>query len=611
MQIDLELLAPAKNSDIGIAAIDCGADALYIAGPSFGAREAAGNSIEEIARLTEYAKKYSVKVYLALNTIIYEHEIESAVKIAHDAAQAGIDALIIQDLGLLKAGLPDLPLHASTQTNIRTLEQAQFLERLGFERLILARELSIGQISEISQKIKAEIECFVHGALCVSYSGQCYMSSKMSGRSANRGECMQSCRMRYDLVDSSGNVIIKNRPLLSLKDLYLGNDIASLVKAGVTSFKIEGRLKNSSYIKNIVRHYRNKIDEFIASNPNYKKSSFGSLYGGFTPNPDYTFNRGYTTLFTSGTRGEWGSGEAAKGKGEQVGIINKVQKDSSGNFVFNYDGAKPINNGDGLFFITPRGEELGARAGSVSGNQVYTNEPVYAAPGSVVYRNYNHLFEKQLENNMPERLLKVNASLSHKNGITTLSAVCEDGRRVQIISPNNFESARNRELAKAGIKNQIGKKAEYFLFEADIEEDTEFPFYPAAYLNNLRREAANELSLQKVPEPDTKHRINPHRAKSIEYKGGFKDYRLNIANSFAKNLYRESGIEDTTPAYELEQPREAELMRTKYCLKAELGKCPMQKNNKWQIDEPLYLVNGKNRFRIGFDCRNCEMIIYG
>ena len=292
MQIELELLAPAKNRDIGIAAIDCGADAVYIAGPQFGAREGAGNPISQIAELAEYAHKFGAKVYMTVNTILYDHEIEEAADIIHQAYEAGCDAIIVQDLGVLAMDLPPIPLHASTQTNLRSTEQAIFLKDLGFERLILARELSLDQIAAIKDATQTDIETFVHGALCVSYSGQCYLSQKLTGRSANRGACAQACRSLYDLVDSNGKVLAKDTPMLSLKDFNLSNRIPELVKAGVTSFKIEGRLKNISYIKNIVRLYRTRIDEFLKENPGYVRASMGEIAGGFTPNANITFNRG-------------------------------------------------------------------------------------------------------------------------------------------------------------------------------------------------------------------------------------------------------------------------------------------------------------------------------
>ena len=610
--------------DIGIAAINCGADSLYIAGPSFGAREAAGNSMEEVKKLVDYAHRFSVKVFLTLNTIIYDNEISEAEKIARQAYDAGVDALIIQDLGLLKANLPPIPIHASTQTNIRTVEQAKFLESLGFERLILARELSLNQIQTIKNSVGVDIECFIHGALCVSYSGQCYLSEKIAGRSANRGSCMQACRLRYDLEDSQGVKLILNKPLLSLKDLNLGTSVANLAKAGVTSFKIEGRLKNESYIKNIVRYYRSILDKFIADNPVYSKSSYGTIEGGFVPNPEYTFNRGYTKLNISGERGAWNSTDSAKGKGERIGVVTSVMRERSGNLVFDYKSNVKLNNGDGLFFITPSGSEKGARAGRVEGNRVFTNEDVQIEPGTVIFRNFNHLFEKELETNAPSRFLNAQITLSHKDNETFIHANCEDGTTATLLFKNSYSPATNEALAKAGILNQLGKRSDNYKFEAFIADASIIMFYPTAYLNSLRRETAKELSLQKIKrveeeknEPKLKSGNdvgNAHLPKDIK-----PDYRLNSSNKLSALLYREAGVPKVDPAFEIVQPKEAELMRTKYCIKSELGICPNGLNvggtkiatGTENVSEPLYIVNQGNRFRVGFDCKNCEMIIYG
>lgn len=318
MSVALELLAPAKNKDIGIAAIDCGADAVYIAGPAFGAREAAGNSFADIAQLTTHAHRFGARVYLTLNTIVYEDELEDARKCVFSAVEAGCDALIVQDLGLLRMSIPKIDLHASTQCNIRTVEQARWLASLGFRKLVLARELSLAQISAIASAVPdCEIECFVHGALCVCYSGQCYLSQWLTGRSANRGCCIQACRSRYDLLDQDGKLLMKDKAILSLKDLSLQDRLGQLAEAGATSFKIEGRLKNISYVRNIVRAYSNTLDSLVASSGGkYTRSSWGSPEGGFTPHPEATFNRGYTGYFIDGTRGQWNSGAYAKGIGE-------------------------------------------------------------------------------------------------------------------------------------------------------------------------------------------------------------------------------------------------------------------------------------------------------
>lgn len=363
--MQLELLAPAKNKNIGIAAIDCGADALYIAGPSFGAREAAGNSMDDIADVAAYARKFGAKVYMTVNTILYDSELEEARRLIRQAWQAGCDALIVQDLGILEMDIPPITLHASTQTDIRTVEKAKWLESLGFKRLILARELSLEQIREISSSVDCEVETFIHGALCVSYSGQCYMSCNLTGRSANRGACVQACRSKYDLLDEDGNVIVKDSPLLSLKDMMAGRRIQDLAYAGVSSFKIEGRLKNEIYVRNVVRYYSNLLDSFIERNPGYSRASSGRVRGGFEPDIEKTFNRGYTDFFLSGKRGSWKSGDVANSKGEHIGEI-VGSKQVSGyetelSFVPVADGKGLLDAGDGVYLIFPDGHSVGAK----------------------------------------------------------------------------------------------------------------------------------------------------------------------------------------------------------------------------------------------------------
>ncbi len=374
MQLEkLELLAPARNIDIGIAAINCGADAVYIAGPSFGARESADNSIKEIAALIRYAHRYRVKVYMVLNTILFQNEIEQAEKITHSAYNAGCDALIIQDMGLLSANIAPMPLFASTQTYTRTPEDAVLMETLGFKRVILARELSLSQIREIREAVKIELEFFIHGSLCVGYSGRCYLSAALTGRSANRGVCAQPCRSYYNLVDKNEKILRKNEALLSLKDLNLTAHISALAEAGVTSFKIEGRLKNISYVKNIVRHYRSVIDSLIQNSRRYEQASLGALYVGFTPNPQNTFNRGYTTLFIDGERGHWKSEFGTRSMGEYIGKVKEGWKNKRGEYGFNCDTELKLSNNDGLCFVSPKGKIIGAKvSGSDSGTVATT-----------------------------------------------------------------------------------------------------------------------------------------------------------------------------------------------------------------------------------------------
>lgn len=622
----LELLAPARNKEIGIAAIDCGADSLYIAGPAFGAREAAGNSMHDIERLAAYGQKYGAKVFMVVNTILYDKEIKEAERLARQAYEAGCAALIIQDLGLLKADMPPVPLFASTQTNIRTVEQAKMLEDLGFSRLILARELSLEQIREIRANTSVELESFIHGALCVSYSGQCYMSERLTGRSANRGACAQACRSKYDLTDSKGKLLVRDKTLLSLKDLNLGEYIPQLAEAGISSFKIEGRLKNISYIKNVVRHYRSLIDSFIASDSGYTAASYGKLYGGFTPRPESTFNRGYTNLFINGRRGEWNSGDAAKSIGEYVGTVKSSVIDKRGGKTnIRYAAVMRVENGDGICFIGKGGEILGSRANVTEPGLIIINDKIELEQGVKIYRNFNHNFEKEMEKNMPKRVLGVTLDLMYDGEDITLEAVCEDGTSASVLANGPFDEAKNPEAAERSLRTQLEKSTDIYLFKVNSLGGGELPFMPISAINDLRRRVAAELDII---------RENPHETKSLKlasaaeyaersvmsgvvpeklrgiFNGKKITYLGNVSNKLSEQLYLELGAESADKAFEIDPPIEAELMRCKYCIKFELGMCPKEGYSK-PVAEPLFLVNGQRKFRLAFDCKNCEMVIFG
>lgn len=616
----LELLAPARNKEIGIAAIDCGADSLYIAGPSFGAREAAGNPMHDIEKLASYGRKYGAKVFMVINTILYDKEIKEAERLARQAYEAGCSALIIQDLGLLKADMPPIPLFASTQTNIRTVEQAKMLEDLGFSRLILARELSLAQIREIRANTSVELESFIHGALCVSYSGQCYMSERLTGRSANRGACAQACRSKYDLTDSKGKLLVRDKTLLSLKDLNLGDYIPQLAEAGISSFKVEGRLKNISYIKNVIRYYRSLIDTFIESDGRYTPASYGKLYGGFTPRPESTFNRGYTNLFINGRRGEWNSGDVAKSIGEFVGTVKSSTIDKRGGQTnIRYHAALRIENGDGICFIGKGGEVLGSRANVTEPGLVIINDKIELEQGVKIYRNFNHNFEREMEKNMPKRVLSVTLDLKYNGEEILIEAQCEDGTAVKITERGAFEEAKNPEAAERSLRTQLEKSTDIYVFRVNSLGGGELPFLPISAINDLRRRVAAELAsaaehtarragsgvaAERAPEREI-----PENLRGIL--GGKKiSYLGNVSNRLSEQLYRELGAESVDKAFEIDPPVEAELMRCKYCIKFELGMCPKEGYSK-PVAEPLFLVNGQRKFRLAFDCKNCEMVIFG
>ena len=609
----LELLAPARDLQIGIAAIDCGADAVYIAGPRFGARQAAGNGIEDIRALCDYAHKFGARIFVTLNTILYDDELEDAWEQMLAVQEAGADALIVQDMAIVVLAQErgySLPLHASTQCAIRTPEQAVFLEKVGFSRLVLERELSLEQIKKIRAAVSCELEFFVHGALCVCYSGQCYLSEQIVGRSANRGACIQACRSKYDLVDGSGKVLLKDKALLSLKDYNLRGRLEDLAAAGICSFKIEGRLKNESYVRNVVRDYSIALDELASRKP-YVRGSFGSITGGFTPNTDKTFNRGYTELFLDGRKGKWASMDSAKSMGEEIGCVTSVSKDKTSVTLKLRDGLTGLNNGDGFSFVAKDGTVCGFRGDVCSGNIIRCKSTAELFAGARIYRNIDISFEKEIDRKPCIREIKVNVTVGFLDGKGWAAAETEDGRKVRIDFDPGDQIADNQERMKGMIMSQIGKSAGHYRFSAsEIKSDCRLPFLSASALNGIRRSLAEELDKLPCIKRDILHKTSGR--ESYENNIHVKDasYRFNISNKLAEKLYRDAGIETFERAYELEHQKDAELMRTKYCVRHELGLCPKQQRGK-QVSaaSPLYILNNGQRFVLKFDCRNCEMIV--
>lgn len=609
MQIELELLAPAKNKEIGIAAINCGADAVYIACERFGARESAGNSIADIKELIQYAHRYNARIYVTVNTIIYDSEFDDAIDLIYKIYDAGADALIIQDLGLVESPkMPPIPLFASTQCNIRTSEQAKLLDSLGFKRLILARELSLEQIKIIRSQTTADLESFVHGALCVSYSGQCYMSYKLTGRSANRGECAQACRANYDLIDSKGNILVKERPLLSLKDLNLSTKIPDLISAGITSFKIEGRLKNISYVKNIVSYYNQILNNFINHNPEYKRAAMGYISEHFTPNPNLTFNRGYTELFIEGERGKWNSAEGAKGMGEFIGTVSRYNADHSFNYKQDVKSkGTPVINGDGLCFVAKNGIITGARANNCSGQRVGLFERANIHVGDKIFRNFNFAFEKELESNNQKRIIKIELVFKEEPDGKYIIEAKHDGNILLYSINEPAQQAENTKKAEEIIKAQLSKTTDIFSFSVKSIQCKTIPFFRTSSINNFRREIAYKLS------KEIEQQVNSRMQKEREIKrdilkfpqGKKLTYLANCSNKHSAKLYTTLNVKQVEPALEIDQHanrKGIELMRTKYCIKYELGLCGKK-------TEDLFLQNGKNKFAIIFDCKRCEMVI--
>lgn len=617
----LELLAPARDIQIGIAAIDCGADAVYIAGPQFGARQAAGNNVEDIRHLCSYAHRFGVRIFVALNTVLYDDELEAAYRQMLQVQEAGADAIIIQDMAILEMarnGFGDLrkdiriPLHASTQCAIRTPEQAAFLESLGFSRLILERELSLEEIRAIRKAVTCELEFFVHGALCVCYSGQCYLSEKIAGRSANRGACIQACRSKYDLVDASGKVLVRDKALLSLKDYNLRDRLKELAEAGITSFKIEGRLKNASYVKNVVRDYSMALDEIVRKMPDrFERGSFGSVSGGFIPDTAKTFNRGYTELYIDSRRGKWASMDAAKSMGEEVGEVISASRDTI--VIRPLTKGLVLNNGDGFSYIAKDGNVGGFRGDVCEGNTIRSRSIPSVPKGTRLYRNINAAFEKEIERSACSREISVSVALecSVENGIRRLiaSACSEDGRKVNVTFEAGDQTANNRERMACMIENQIGKTSGHYRFAvSSLKADMGLPFMSASFLNNVRRDLAERLDALPCNKKDilrrdliiVMERQNVKSPKNVPYSS-------NVSNILAQKVYRENGAESIEPAYELMHQKDAELMRNRYCIRFELGICP--KYHRCKDSGPLFLLNNGQRFALRFDCRNCEMTV--
>ena len=597
----IELLAPAKDKKTAFAAIDCGADAVYIGSPKFGARVNASNSLDDIKEVVEYAHMFRVKVYVTINTIMSDDELKEAVELIYQLYDTGVDALIVQDMGLLECKLPPIKLFASTQCHNSTLEKVKFLEKTGFSRVILARELSLEEIREIASNTGVEIETFVHGALCVSYSGQCYMSYAIGGRSANRGECAQPCRKKYSLVDSEGVVVAKDKHLLCLRDLNFSSDIRDLIDAGVSSFKIEGRLKDEDYIKNVVGFYRRKIDEVIA-NTEYERSSSGYSVPGFEADVNKTFNRGYCEYFLHGRNKNITSFDTPKSRGEYAGRVKEVFEK-----YFLFDGCE-LNNADGICFFDERGELIGTSVNKAEGNKIFPQSMNGIRKGVEVFRNYNHKFSKMLESAKVERKIEASVCFVEKEQCYELSAVDEDGVRVVVEAGKNYDKAMNQELARNNIIKCLKKAGDSCFDIKDVMVEVEvYPFIPVSELNELRRGLLKKLEEERLATYEVEKSegvsISPYFERELFYDA-------NIMNEKAKEFYEKRGA--ICREYALEKTGESEgkiLMTTKHCLKFSLGLCSKE-GKKHRYREPFFLVDSHGkRYRLLFECKSCCMKI--
>ena len=595
----IELLAPAKNLETGIAAINHGADAVYIGAAQFGARQAAGNSVEDIARLVEYAHLFGVKVYVTLNTIIYDDEVASVEQLVAELYKVGVDALIVQDMGIAGMNIPPIPLHASTQMDNRTVEKAKFLAGVGFPRIVLARELSLSEIKEIHDAVPdTELEVFVHGALCVSYSGQCYASQHCFGRSANRGACAQFCRLPFDLVDAEGTVVMRDKHLLSLKDMNRSAHIEQMLDAGVTSFKIEGRLKDVSYVKNITAYYRAKLDEVFARRPEYERASYGKCAPQFTPAPEKSFSRGFTDYMLNGNKDEMTSFDTPKSKGEYMGRVKFVSR----NF-FTFTG-KDFNNGDGACFVSRDGRLKGFHINRVEGNRIFPQTMPQVESGDELYRNYDCDFERQLSRPDVARRMRVDLTFCENADGFVLKGIDESGLECSVSTV--FEKQEARTSQRDNIVKQLGKwgNTPFEVGEVNVEFSSEW-FVPSSLLSDMRRSLCEEL-IKRHNEEDSREDMRladnaiPFVADELDYKG-------NVSNSHAKAFYMKHGVKSIMPAFENEPVDNAVVMFCKHCIKYSLGWCT-KSGAKHAFKEPFYLVSGDGkRFRLSFDCKECMM----
>lgn len=600
----IELLSPAKDLNCGIEAINHGADAVYIGALKFGARAAAGNSLEDIRELCEYAHLYGARIYVTLNTILKEDELEEAERMIWDLWRVGTDALIIQDMGITRLNLPPIPLHASTQTDNRTPEKVRFLEAAGFTQVVLARELSLNEIRRISEATTVPLEVFVHGALCVSYSGQCYLSAALSGRSANRGECAQYCRLPYTMVDATGTEIVTHKHLLSLKDMNRSDQLEALLDAGVSSLKIEGRLKDVGYVKNITAYYRKKLDAVLSRRPEYRRASAGRSTYTFEPVAEKSFNRGFTPFLLEGRTADITAFNTPKSLGEPVGTVKEIKGNS-----FTVAGLKQLSNGDGLVFFNRKGELEGFRVNRVEANRVFPLDMPQLTPKTPLYRNFDQAFDKLLAKPSAERKLSVEIEFLDNPFGFTLCMEDETGARIMLTEPFAKELARRER--QDNIRTQLSKLGNT-PFEASkvVVGLSENWFVPSSLLADMRRRGVEKLlEARRARYPrETVKRVQP--SVSIPFPERQLTYLGNVANGKARSFYQDHGVEQIDPAFELSPRKDVPLMFTKHCLRYSMGWCPTYQKDKSPYKEPYYLLYKDTRLRLQFDCKHCQMLVF-
>ena len=602
----LELLAPAKNLQFGVEAINHGADAVYIGGPSFGARSNAGNTLTDIEKLCAHAHRYHGRVLVALNTILHDSELEEARRLAWQAWEAGADALILQDMGMLELDLPPIQLHASTQTDNRNVAKVKFLQDAGFSQVVLARELSLDEVAAIARETDVTLEYFVHGALCVAFSGQCYISHAHTGRSANRGECSQACRLPYTLVDEKGKTITSDQHLLSMKDNNQSDNLLALARAGVSSFKIEGRLKDLSYVKNITAHYRTLLDDLIAQNPEFSRSSSGRCTYTFVPQPDKTFNRGYTDYFAGGRQDDIGAFDSPAFVGEAIG---EVQEQGPDYLLVNAE--VDFHNGDGVCFYDSHGEVVGMRINRAEGKKLFPAEiPEELTEGATLFRNRDQEFERALEKESADRRIAVKPLFAETEQGFALTLTDEDGIAVTVALPQTKEPAQNAERALATLRDNLGKFGNTLFVAEPVElQLSQAWFLPVSAVNALRREAVEKLEVARLAAHPRPPRAQP-AADPTPYPQEELTYLGNVFNAKARQFYEKRGVKLVEEAYEAgEEKGMVSLMITRHCLRYSFNLCP--KEVKHLKPDPMTLINGNEKLILKFDCKACEMHVVG
>lgn len=601
----IELLSPAKDLACGMAAINHGADAVYIGAPKFGARAAAGNTLADIEALCRHARLYGAKVHVTMNTLLLDAELEEARSQVVALWNAGVDALIVQDMAFLEMDLPPIPLHASTQTDNRAPEKVRFLEESGFERVILARELSLKEITAISDATTVPLEAFVHGALCVSYSGQCWMSAALGGRSANRGTCGQPCRLSWDLKEAGGNVLAEDRHLLSLKDMDRSAHLGGMIDAGISSFKIEGRLKSMDYVKNVTAFYRQALDREFERRGGATRDSFGTVTHHFTPNLEKSFFRGGTDYYLSGRRGKVASFDTPKAMGERMGTVVNVAKD---HVTLKLDkGRTPIVNGDGLCFLDEKKNLKGVKANRVEGGLIRPNVPVYKTglfKGAVVYRNHDHAFLKLLEKESAERRLALTLQVKEVKDGLWIAATDETGRSITHWFGVEPMPARDKEKARQTLETQLAKLGGTPFYLKQLTLNMSPLFIPVSEINRLRREVVDLLMEESGSAPERESA--PVERPVVPFPATRLDYKANVANALAQQFYTKRGVTTIEPAFEVKgRENDLTVMETRHCIRETLGLCP----GKTSQAEPLILENNKGRFTVHFLCGECGMRI--